>query len=823
MAAKVLHFLSLTFFLIHFSTAFIPQDNYLINCGSSINTLVDENRHFTGDSSENGSSYLSKGKSISLTNPIPSLNSSVLYSTARVFISVSSYKFNIKNVGFHLVRLHFSPFSSPDYDLKNANFVVSANGNSLLSNFSAHFTMLKEFILMVNKEELEILLMPTRDSNFAYVNAIEVFSAPKDFIIDEGMTLISPTGIQDFKQNISSKILETVHRINVGGSKLTPFNDTLGRNWIPDEDFLVLKSAAKIATTIHPPNYQPGGATREIAPDNVYMTAQQMNIDNRPSNFMFNITWDFPVRSEDSLHFVRLHFCDIVSIALQTLYFNVYINGKMAFKDLDLSMLTFHELASPTFVDFVVQSLDNSNVVRISVGPSDLSNSLRKNAILNGVEIMKIVNPVGSEKRSKTKSIWILVGSVGGGSFLLSLAILSTLLVLKCRRRKPEPRRVESTGWTPLRVYGASSHGTLLEGAVLGYGLKIPFADIQLATNNFDKSLIIGSGGFGIVYKGILQENMRVAVKRRVPGNKQGLPEFQTEITVLSRIRHHHLVSLVGYCEEQSEMILVYEYMEKGPLRSHLYGSRLPPLSWKQRLEICIGAARGLHYLHTGSAHGIIHRDIKSTNILLDYNYVAKVADFGLSKSGPCLDETHVSTGVKGSFGYLDPEYFRRQQLTDKSDVYSFGVVLFEVLCARPAVDPLLDREQVHLGEWAMEWQKRGMVEQIVDPRVRGQIKPSSLKKFGETAEKCLADYGIDRPTMGDVLWNLELALRLQESEIQIDSQVEIDVNSVSCASPKFVPRVHSNSVGVERDSDDVSSDITTSRVFSQLITNEGR
>nr|DAD24805.1 TPA_asm: hypothetical protein HUJ06_026269 [Nelumbo nucifera] len=181
--------------------------------------------------------------------------------------------------------------------------------------------------------------------------------------------------------------------------------------------------------------------------------------------------------------------------------------------------------------------------------------------------------------------------------------------------------------------------------------------------------------------KGVLRDNTRVAVKRGVPGFRQSLPEFQTKITALSKIRHRHLVSRIGFCEEQSEMILVYEYMEKGPLRNHLYGSEFQPLSWKQRLEICVGSARGLHYLHTGSTQGIIHRDVKSTNILLDENYVAKVADFGLSRSGPCLDETHVSTGVKGSFGYLDSGYFKRQQLTDKPNVYSFGVVLLEVLC----------------------------------------------------------------------------------------------------------------------------------------------
>ncbi|CAI9768192.1 unnamed protein product [Fraxinus pennsylvanica] len=530
MDIKCLHFLSLylnlTLSLFFISrAAFTPQDNYLVNCGSSTSNIAIDNRIFYGDSSKNGTNYLSKGKSTSLTNPNPTSNYSVLYTTARVFTSASSYVFHIKKTGTHFVRLHFSPFSSQNYDLKNANFGVSANGFTLLGDFVTKFTIIKEFILMVDKLELEILFMPVNDSSFAFVNGIEVLSASKDFLIDAGeIALISPSGTREFKQNISLQILETVHRINVGGSKITPFNDTLWRSWVPDEDFLVLKSAAKFARTSDPPNYQRGGATREIAPDNVYMTAQQMNVENGTLNFMFNVTWDFPVRSSvDDMHFVRLHFCDIVSVSLNTLYFNVYINGITAYKDLDLSSLAFHLLASPYYIDFVVKSADNSNFIRISIGPSQMSNSLRKNAILNGVEIMKIVSSAPPPRKSKKNSFWILVGSVVGGIFALSLAILAVLAMLKCKKRKPipKPRHMESAGWTPLRVYGVSTHGTLSEATAFSpsangyYALKIPFTDIQLATNNFDKDLIIGSGGFGTVYKGVFRDNAKIQVNER--------------------------------------------------------------------------------------------------------------------------------------------------------------------------------------------------------------------------------------------------------------------------------------------------------------------
>lgn len=345
------------------------------------------------------------------------------------------------------------------------------------------------------------------------------------------------------------------------------------------------------------------------------------------------------------------------------------------------------------------------------------------------------------------------------------------------------------------------------------------------ATNKFDESLLLGVGGFGKVFKGTLEDNTVVAVKRGNSRSEQGLAEFHTEIEMLSKLRHRHLVSLIGYCDERSEMILVYEYMANGPLRSHLYGSDLPSLSWKQRLEICVGAARGLYYLHTGAAQSIIHRDVKTTNILLDENFVAKVADFGLSKTGPSLDKTHVSTAVKGSFGYLDPEYFRRQQLTEKSDVYSFGVVLVEVLCSRPALNPVLPREQVNIAEWAMTWQKKGLLDQIMDPALAGKVNPASLRKYGETAEQCLADQGVDRPSMGDVLWNLEYALQLEETSALIHPDENSTNHIPGIPLAPFEPFDNSISVidGVQSGTDDDAEDAATSAVFSQLVNPRGR
>ncbi|KAK1414177.1 hypothetical protein QVD17_29918 [Tagetes erecta] len=300
---------------------------------------------------------------------------------------------------------------------------------------------------------------------------------------------------------------------------------------------------------------------------------------------------------------------------------------------------------------------------------------------------------------------------------------------------------------------------------------QFTFSEIQSATQNFDESLVIGHGGFGNVYKGTISngENLlTVAVKRLDSNSNQGALEFWAEVNMLSNLRHRHLVSLIGYCNDKQEMILVYEYMSYGTLEYHLHNSQVP-LSWMQRLKICVGAARGLDYLHTDTCikDRVVHRDIKSSNILLHDSWDAKISDFGLSKICPKNQQsTYVNTIVKGTFGYLDPNYFYTGKLTRKSDVYAFGVVLFEILCGKRAVDRGIDEEQWALAIWAKDSIKAGRLKQIVDINIRGSVSLKCLKMFVKLAKQCLHTYPKERPTMTEVVGGLEGVMALQEKLI---------------------------------------------------------
>ncbi|XP_057506874.1 receptor-like protein kinase THESEUS 1 [Actinidia eriantha] len=821
-----------------FTASFIPVDNYLIACGSSQNVTF-LGQTYVPDSVQSSLSLKSQGNSIVATS-----NSSVpfpVYQSARIFPFPLSYKFDIKQEGRHWVRLYFYPFPDSAHNLSSASITVVTEDFVLLNNFTFKnyngSYLFKEYVVNVTSDNLILTFIPSNNS-VAFVNSIEVVSIPDELLPDQAQAL-SPSAPFN---GLSSYALETVYRLNMGGPLLTAQNDTLGRTWENDVKYLHVNSSA-VNVSVNPANIKYRAAvTPEIAPNWVYATAETMGNANVP-NVNFNITWVFTV-DPDFIYFVRVHFCDIVSKAMNSLVFNLYINSDIALGSFDLSTLT-GDLSVPFYKDFVSNSSTDTNTLTVSVGPDTMADIT--NAIMNGLEIMKISNearsldgllpvetilPVSPSKKSK---IGIIAGSVVGA--LAAVAIIGFCYCFLISRRSKTTHQGQT--WLPLPLYGNSQTMTKMSTtsqksgttscislASSNLGRFFTFQEIMDATNKFDESLLLGVGGFGRVYKGTLEDGTKVAVKRGNPRSEQGLAEFRTEIEMLSKLRHRHLVSLIGYCDERSEMILVYEYMANGPLRSHLYGTDLPPLSWKQRLEICIGAARGLHYLHTGAAQSIIHRDVKTTNILLDENFVAKVADFGLSKTGPALDQTHVSTAVKGSFGYLDPEYFRRQQLTEKSDVYSFGVVLMEVLCTRPALNPVLPREQVNIAEWAMTWQKKGMLDQIMDQNLVGKVNPASLKKYGETAEKCLAEHGVDRPSMGDVLWNLEYALQLEETSSALMEPEDNSTNHIPVI-PLTALEPFENSVsmvdGVTSGTDDDAEDAATSAVFSQLVNPRGR
>ncbi|KAL1563677.1 Receptor-like protein kinase THESEUS 1 [Salvia divinorum] len=814
--------------------AFTPSNNYLLACGSSQNVTF-LGQLYVSDSVQSSVALKSRGDSFVVTSNSTAPFS--IYQSARVFRSTASYRFDIKRQGRHWVRLHFYPL--PAQNLTSASITVVTEDFVLLHNFSFDTYngsyLFKEYAVNVTSNSLLVTFIPANGS-VAFVNAIEVVSVPDSLIPDQAS--VAPYGQFD---GLSGLALETIYRLNMGGPLITAQNDTLRRTWENDGKYLHVNSSAS-NVSVNPSNIKYGDAVApEIAPNYVYATAESMG-DASVSNVNFNITWVLQVDPSFS-YFLRVHFCDIVSKSLNSLIFNLYINTDIALGSLDLSNKAGN-LDVPYYTDFVSKVPEDSDTLTVSVGPD--INADFPNAILNGLEIMKISNEAKSLTGSlpvdtllvlppKKHKTGIMIGSVVGAVVTLILCGLCYFCLVAPRSKEANQR----SSWLPLPLYGNSLTMTKMSTVSqksgtascisLGsssLGRFFTFQEIMDATNKFDEGMLLGVGGFGRVYKGTLEGGTRVAVKRGNPRSEQGIAEFRTEIEMLSKLRHRHLVSLIGYCDERSEMILVYEYMANGPLRSHLYGTDLPPLSWKLRLEISIGAARGLHYLHTGAAQSIIHRDVKTTNILLDENFVAKVADFGLSKTGPAIDQTHVSTAVKGSFGYLDPEYFRRQQLTEKSDVYSFGVVLMEVLCTRPALNPVLPREQVNIAEWAMTWQKKGMLDHIMDKNLVGKVNTASLKKFGETAEKCLAEHGVDRPSMGDVLWNLEYALQLEETTSAL---MEPDDNSTN-----HIPGISltplepfDNSVnmidGVNSGTDDDAEDAATSAVFSQLVNPRGR
>jgi hypothetical protein len=855
--------------LCHCSTTYTPADNYLISCGSNVDTPV-ARRVFVADDSSSVTLTASHSAAVRASPGVVSgFDGAAVYLTARVFTAPSSYAFRITRPGRHFVRLHFFPFECDGYDLAaNASFKVSTQDAVLIDSFAPVRTnnassspVREEFLLRVDRDTLIITFVPLSGSSLAFVNAVEVVSAPDDLVGARAETVV-PTGGQQLDPAVLP--LQTACRVNVGGPEVAADGDALWREWATDGRFLIGIVATRDVVYDGSLNRISGEATREDAPDDVYATAREMDGSNWVDTSK-QMTWQFDVGDAQpaaaSSYLVRLHFCDVVSRAPHQLLIDVYLNGYAAVTGLDLSAIGGGALAFPYFTDFILESSDPAGKVSVTIGSLSTMkrNGTLPGPILNGIEIMKMRFSSGSVAvvepgtGSRKQQLAVVVGSLCGAFTAVSVAVV---LVVVLRKKKEEkvlpsssspqsspmpllPRFSFRSGRPSASGTGSPSFTSNTPGAnpvMMGSSpvpiYRVPLATLQAATNNFDERLAIGAGGFGTVYRAALPDGTTVAAKRASPESRQGVREFRTEVETLSGLRHRHLVSLVGYCDEGDEMVLLYEYMEQGTLRSHLYGSggAGATLSWAQRLEACVGAASGLLYLHTALARPVIHRDVKSSNILLDAGLAAKVADFGLSRAGPDIDETHVSTTVKGSFGYVDPEYLRTRRLTPMSDVYSLGVVLLEALCGRPVVDPRLPKPMANLVEWGLHWQRRGELDKVVDRRVAGEVRPAALRKYGETVARCLAERGADRPGMEDVVWSLKFVAWLQDDGNGLDFSDVNSMNFVYGLTPPACPTQPRSSPGSEtggKEGDDMDgvnyTDVSMGGIFRQMINARGR
>ncbi|PWA83107.1 receptor-like protein kinase ANXUR1 [Artemisia annua] len=605
-----------------------------LNCGAKDSGNDADNRKWEPDTK-----YLtSDKKSVASTAETqePSLSSEVPYMTARIFTGETSYKFTVNSTSRYIIRLHFYPSIYPNYNISNSYSTVTlTNPDSqitLLSNFSAFLTaeslsqsyIIKEYSLSpFNSDEITINFKPTVKS-FAFVNGIELISEPE--IFDDQIALI---GVSDDSSTIDgvSANTENMFRLNVGGQYIPPANDSgeMYRSWYDDTPYMFGAGTITHTTNMTIDYKELPLAT---APADVYRTARSQgpnpNINKQKPEF-----------------------------------YDVILNGLEVFKISD----------------------SKSNLAGKNPVPSEL---MQKQLLIANREAIDDPNAI------KMKHV---VGGAVGGVGAIGVAMLVMFMIRK--RKRVEGSDSGVTSWLP--VYGHSNSKSTTSGRSHGgsslstdavYNCRyFSLVEIKSATNNFDEGNVIGVGGFGKVYKGIIDGNMKVAVKRSNPSSEQGVNEFVTEIEMLSKLRHRHLVSLIGFCEEGNEMVLVYDHMGKGTLREHLYKGNKITLSWRQRLDILIGAAKGL------------------------------------------------------------------------------------------------PKEQVSLADYALQSARKGTLEEMVDPQIKGTIKPEAFKKFTDCSLRCLADHGMERPSMGDVLWTLEFVLKLEPS----DEESRTDKKSESTGSSGMV------------------------------------
>ncbi|XP_028797031.1 proline-rich receptor-like protein kinase PERK3 isoform X2 [Neltuma alba] len=370
--------------------------------------------------------------------------------------------------------------------------------------------------------------------------------------------------------------------------------------------------------------------------------------------------------------------------------------------------------------------------------------------------------PSASNRRGHS-SLYAILG-IGAG--ILFVAIISVLILCLCTLR-PKTKGPSIDTEKPRTEGAVSAAGSFPHPTSTRF---IAYEELKEATNNFEAASLLGEGGFGRVFKGVLNDGTAVAIKRLTNGGQQGDKEFLVEVEMLSRLHHRNLVKLVGYYSnrDSSQNLLCYELVPNGSLEAWLHGPLgiNCPLDWDTRMKIALDAARGLAYLHEDSQPCVIHRDFKASNILLENNFHAKVADFGLAKQAPEGRANYLSTRVMGTFGYVAPEYAMTGHLLVKSDVYSYGVVLLELLTGRKPVDMSQTAGQENLVTWARPiLRDKDRLEELADPRLGGKYPKEDFVRVCTIAAACVAPEASQRPTMGEVVQSLKMVQRMTEHQ----------------------------------------------------------
>lgn len=424
----------------------------------------------------------------------------------------------------------------------------------------------------------------------------------------------------------------------------------------------------------------------------------------------------------------------------------------------------------------------------------------------NGRDVKPLGVDVSKQRRSnKLNSGLIAIIAFSVVVAVVLMGVVVWVLVFKDRARAQSGSNPPATllSVTKSSGVGASMNGSGPESASLSFRSSIAYtgsaktfssSDMEKATDNFNELGVLGEGGFGRVYSGVLEDGTKVAVKVLKRDDQQGGREFLAEVEMLSRLHHRNLVRLIGICVEEKNRCLVYELIPNGSVESHLHGidKETSPLDWGARLKIALGAARGLAYLHEDSSPRVIHRDFKSSNILLEHDFTPKVSDFGLARTALDEDNRHISTRVMGTFGYVAPEYAMTGHLLVKSDVYSYGVVLLELLTGRKPVDMSMPSGQENLVAWARPLlpSPEGL-NLLIDPSLSPEVPFDSIAKVAAIASMCVQPEVSHRPFMGEVVQALKLVCNECE-ETQ-------DLGSRSCSqedltSMEFDPRAGTDS-----------------------------